>query len=119
MVSSRVLARQGYRYIVVHESFYPKFKLTQTHQLLKALFDEPKDTMMVLWYINYRHFQVEKNHESVVEGNTARVYSCFRLVCCSRISVDLVPMVIHPTEVIVGGGELVGGFGVSGGIIAR
>ena len=42
VVSSRVLARQGYRYIVVHESFYPEFKLTQTHQLLKALFDEPK-----------------------------------------------------------------------------
>ena len=42
VVSSRVLARQGYRYIVVHEAFYPKFKLTQTHQLLNALYDEPK-----------------------------------------------------------------------------
>ena len=42
VVSSRVLSRQGYRYIVVHESFYPSFKLTQTHQVLKALFGDPK-----------------------------------------------------------------------------
>lgn len=42
VVSSRVLSRQGYRYIVVHESFYPSFKLRQTHQVLQALFGEPK-----------------------------------------------------------------------------
>ena len=42
VVSSRVLSRQGYRYIVVHESFYPSFKLEQTHQVLKALFGDPK-----------------------------------------------------------------------------
>lgn len=42
VVSARVMARQGYRYIVVHESFYPTFKLTQTQQLLQALFGEPK-----------------------------------------------------------------------------
>ncbi len=42
VVSSRILARQGYRYIVVHESFYPSFKLKQTHQLLKGLFGDGK-----------------------------------------------------------------------------
>ena len=42
VISARVLARQGYRYIVVHESFYPSFKLKQTHQILKALFGEGK-----------------------------------------------------------------------------
>ncbi len=42
VISSRVLSRQGYRYVVVHESFYPDFKLTQTHQILKALFGESK-----------------------------------------------------------------------------
>ena len=40
VISSRVFARQGYRYIVVHEEFYPEFKLKQVHQLLKALFGE-------------------------------------------------------------------------------
>ena len=43
VISSRILARQGYRYIVVHESFYPSYKLKQTHQLLKGLFGQGKE----------------------------------------------------------------------------
>lgn len=43
VISSRVLARQGYRYIVVNGSFYPDYKLTQTHQLLRGLFGEGKE----------------------------------------------------------------------------
>ena len=42
VISSRVLIRQGYRYIVLHEKFYPPFKFRQVANLLKALYGEPK-----------------------------------------------------------------------------
>ena len=50
VVSSRVLARQGYRYIVVHEKFYPEFKRKQVEKLLTALFDEPRKIDSLLIY---------------------------------------------------------------------
>lgn len=50
VVSSRVLARQGYRYVVVHEQFYPTYKLKQTTDLLQALFGEPKEYNGVMVY---------------------------------------------------------------------
>lgn len=50
VISSRVLARQGYRYIVVHESFYPSYKLNQTHQLLRGLFGQGKEYDGVVVY---------------------------------------------------------------------
>lgn len=50
VVSSRVLARQGYRYIVVHEQFYPTYKLSQTTELLQALFGTPKEYDGVIVY---------------------------------------------------------------------
>ena len=54
VISSRVLARQGYRYIVVHDDFYPEFKAKQVHQLLRALFGEGKvyDDDVVLYTID-------------------------------------------------------------------
>ena len=42
VVSARSLARSGYRYIVVHDQFYPDFKNEQVHTLLQALFGSPK-----------------------------------------------------------------------------
>lgn len=43
VISSRVLSRQGYRYIVVHENNYPTYKLQQVHTLLHALFGQGKE----------------------------------------------------------------------------
>jgi hypothetical protein len=43
VVSARALARQGYRFIVVHDKFYPKFKVEQVHTLLSALLGKPKE----------------------------------------------------------------------------
>lgn len=43
VVAARALARQGYRYIVVHDNFYPKFKSAQVHTLLGALLGAPKE----------------------------------------------------------------------------
>lgn len=42
VVAARALARSGYRYIVVHDRFYPDFKKEQVHTLLGALFGTPK-----------------------------------------------------------------------------
>ncbi len=42
VVGSRALARQGYRYIVVHRSFYPPFKLDRVQALLTVLYGEPQ-----------------------------------------------------------------------------
>ena len=42
VVAARTLARSGYRYIVVHDRFYPEFKAEQVHTLLQALFGTPK-----------------------------------------------------------------------------
>ena len=50
VISSRVLARQGYRYIVVHENFYPEFKRKQVQKLLNGLFGEPQKTNDLLIY---------------------------------------------------------------------
>jgi hypothetical protein len=41
VVAARSLARQGYRYIVVHESLYPAFKLDQVEALLTGAIGEP------------------------------------------------------------------------------
>ena len=50
VISSRVLARQGYRYIVVHQKFYPDFKLQQVQKLLNALFGAPQKSDSLLIY---------------------------------------------------------------------
>ena len=42
VIAARTLARSGYRYIVVHDQFYPDFKAEQVHTLLQALFGEAK-----------------------------------------------------------------------------
>lgn len=42
VISSRSLVRQGYRYIVVHKDFYPRYKAEQVEQLLTALYGIPK-----------------------------------------------------------------------------
>ncbi len=42
VVSARALARQGYRYVVVHQSLYPGFKSRQVESLLTALFGDPQ-----------------------------------------------------------------------------
>ncbi len=42
VASGRLLAREGYRYVVVHERFYPDFKLRQVMTLLRAVFGEPE-----------------------------------------------------------------------------
>ena len=39
---SRALARQGYRYIVLHEDLYPNFKLQQVEAVLTGLFGAPR-----------------------------------------------------------------------------
>jgi len=41
VVGARALRRQGYRYIVVHQRFYPPFKEQQVETLLTALFGPP------------------------------------------------------------------------------
>jgi hypothetical protein len=41
VMASRILARQGYRYVVVHGRFYPEVKRVQVHSLLGALFGPP------------------------------------------------------------------------------
>ncbi len=42
VIASRALKRQGYRYLVVHETLYPDFKLTQIEALLTGLFGAPR-----------------------------------------------------------------------------
>lgn len=42
VIGSRALVRQGYRYIVVHRSFYPPFKLDRVQRLLTILYGEPQ-----------------------------------------------------------------------------
>jgi hypothetical protein len=42
VVSARSLARQGYRYIVVHEKFYPFFKVRQIEAVLTGAIGEPE-----------------------------------------------------------------------------
>ena len=42
VISSRSLVRQGYRYIVVHKDFYPRYKVDQVEQILTALYGIPK-----------------------------------------------------------------------------
>ena len=41
VIASRTLSRLGYRYIVLHKTMYPPFKVKQTMELLRALFGEP------------------------------------------------------------------------------
>jgi hypothetical protein len=69
VISSRILARQGYRYIVVHESFYPSYKLKQTHQLLKGLFGPGKqyedDVVLYTLPIINQIENIEKNQSDV------------------------------------------------------
>lgn len=51
VVSGRTLARQGYRYVVLHERLYPGFKRAQAEALLTGVFGEParypSDRMLV------------------------------------------------------------------------
>ena len=42
IVGARNLARQGYRYVVVHEKLYPFFKYRQIETLLTGAFGEPE-----------------------------------------------------------------------------
>jgi hypothetical protein len=42
VIGSRALARQGYRYIVLHEDLYPNFKLQQVEAVLTGLFGAPR-----------------------------------------------------------------------------
>ncbi|NOY28302.1 MAG: hypothetical protein GXP62_20785 [Oligoflexia bacterium] len=42
VVGARALQRQGYRYIVVHQAFYPDFKERRVETLLTALYGDPK-----------------------------------------------------------------------------
>ena len=42
VVGSRALARQGYRYIVLHEELYPRVKLEQVEAVLTGLFGAPR-----------------------------------------------------------------------------
>ena len=42
VISARSLARQGYRYIVVHEALYPAFKRDQVEVLLTGAVGEPR-----------------------------------------------------------------------------
>ena len=42
VVGARGLVKQGYRYIVLHENLYPKFKRTQVEALLTGLFGAPR-----------------------------------------------------------------------------
>jgi hypothetical protein len=42
VVAARALERQGYRYLVVHESLYPRFKLNKVEALLTGLFGAPQ-----------------------------------------------------------------------------
>ena len=109
VVSARVLARQGYRYIVVHEKFYPRYKLTQTRQLLRALFGSPKEydgvivyTVPPMFHGGYTMTNPWKN--ILLEFLIAIIW--FVLLASALTW----PMVAHPTEVIVGGGELGGWF---------
>ena len=98
------------RYIVVHESFYPSFKLRQTHQILQALFGEPKryDDGVVVY--KAASDLVEKIHESILEDNAFRMYALAFLWFAILSAALTWYMVMHPTEVIVGGGELGGWF---------
>ena len=41
-MGARVLALQGYRYIVVHERFYPSYKLALVESVLQGLFGAPR-----------------------------------------------------------------------------
>jgi hypothetical protein len=43
VIASRTLARQGYRYIVMHKNMYPSFKMEQTKVLLQSLFGDPTE----------------------------------------------------------------------------
>lgn len=42
VIGARALARQGYRYIVVHRAWYPPFKAERVERLLTALYGEPQ-----------------------------------------------------------------------------
>ncbi len=42
VVGARLLGRQRYRFVVVHESFYPSFKRDQVEAVLSGLFGEPR-----------------------------------------------------------------------------
>lgn len=42
VIAARSLERQGYRYVVVHESLYPRFKLVQVEALLTGLLGSPR-----------------------------------------------------------------------------
>ena len=50
VIGARNLARQGYRYIVVHESLYPAFKAAQVEALLTGAIGEPQRTEEQLIY---------------------------------------------------------------------
>ena len=55
VVSSRNLARMGYRYIVVHKEMYPSSKVKQTAELLTALFGVPleyKEDQILVYTVN-------------------------------------------------------------------
>ncbi len=41
VLSSRILSRQGYRWVVVHDQLYPKLKREQIHVILAALLGPP------------------------------------------------------------------------------
>jgi len=41
VLSSRILAKQGYRFVVVHNALYPQLKRRQIHSLLGALLGPP------------------------------------------------------------------------------
>ncbi len=51
VVAGMSLERQGYRYVVLHERFYPEFKAVETAALLTGVFGEPQrfeaDRMLV------------------------------------------------------------------------
>ncbi len=42
VIGSRALARQGYRYLVLHEKLYPRYKLEQVEAVLTGLFGAPR-----------------------------------------------------------------------------
>lgn len=42
VVGARALERQGYRYIVMHRGFYPRFKADRVEALLTALYGQPE-----------------------------------------------------------------------------
>lgn len=52
VVSGRTLARQGYRYVVLHERLYPAYKRAQAEALLTGVFGEPAaypSDQMLVW----------------------------------------------------------------------